>query len=94
MTIHVNIGDAKTRLSELVAASLRGEEVVLQKAGHPVARIVAFGDARHAAELARAAQFRSWIGSFAGEFPPGAGDAFLEPAYSDAELDSFEAKLG
>jgi prevent-host-death family protein len=40
MTIHVNIGEAKTRLSELLAASLRGEEVVLQKAGVPQARIV------------------------------------------------------
>jgi prevent-host-death family protein len=35
MTIHVNIGEAKTRLSELVAAALRGEEVVLQRAGEP-----------------------------------------------------------
>lgn len=39
MTIHVNIGEAKTRLSELVAAALRGEEVILQKAGVPQARI-------------------------------------------------------
>ena len=93
MTIHVNIGDAKTRLSELVAASLRGEDVVLQRAGHPVARIVAFGDAQQAAALARAAQFRAWIGSFEGAFPPGAGDVFQEPAYGDAELDSFETKL-
>jgi len=40
MTIHVNIGEAKTRLSELVAAALRGEEVVLQKAGTPQVRLV------------------------------------------------------
>ena len=79
MTIHVNIGHAKTRLSELVAASLRGEDVVLQNAGHPVARIVAFGDWRNAAGLARATQFRNWIGSFEGQFPLGAGDIFIEP---------------
>lgn len=33
--------DAKTRLSELVAAAERGEEVVLARNGQPAARIVA-----------------------------------------------------
>ncbi len=42
MTIHVNIGKAKDRLSELVAAALRGEEVVLDKAGKPQVRLVPF----------------------------------------------------
>lgn len=46
MTIHVNIGEAKTRLSELVAAVERGEDVVLNKAGVPTARLVAFEDRR------------------------------------------------
>lgn len=45
MTIHVNIGEAKTRLSQLVAAALRGEEVVLQKAGQPQVRLVPVEDA-------------------------------------------------
>ncbi len=36
---HVNIGEAKKRLSELVAAILRGEEVILSRAGKAVARI-------------------------------------------------------
>lgn len=39
MTIHVNIGEAKTRLSELIAASERGEEVVIARAGKPVVRL-------------------------------------------------------
>ncbi len=38
MTIHVNIGEAKTRLSELIAASERGEEVIIARAGKPVVR--------------------------------------------------------
>jgi len=76
MTIHVNIGVAETCLSELVAASLRGEEVVLQQAGLPVARIVAFVDAPHAGGRVRAAPFRKWIGSVEGHFPLGAGDVF------------------
>ncbi len=46
MTIHVNIGEAKTRLSELVAAVERGEDVVLNKAGVPTARLIAFADRR------------------------------------------------
>ena len=55
MTIHVNIGEAKTRLSELVAAALRGEEVVLQKAGKPQVKLVALEDADRAKreEIAR-----------------------------------------
>ncbi|VVT06115.1 Antitoxin [Sphingomonas sp. EC-HK361] len=40
MTIHVNIGEAKTRLSELVAAAVRGEDVVLAKAGEPQVRLI------------------------------------------------------
>lgn len=39
MTIHVNIGKAKARLSELVAAAVRGEEVILQRDGQPQVRL-------------------------------------------------------
>jgi prevent-host-death family protein len=45
MTIHVNIGEAKARLSELVAASLRGEEVILARAGEPKVKLVALPEA-------------------------------------------------
>lgn len=41
MTIHVTIGEAEKRLSELVAAAVRGEDVVLQEAGAPQVRFVA-----------------------------------------------------
>ncbi|MGV3513266.1 MAG: type II toxin-antitoxin system Phd/YefM family antitoxin [Novosphingobium sp.] len=39
MTIHVNIGKAKTNLSKLIAASLRGEEVVIDHDGVPQVRL-------------------------------------------------------
>jgi prevent-host-death family protein len=39
MTIHVNIGEAKAKLSKLIAASLRGEEVVIDHAGKPQVRL-------------------------------------------------------
>lgn len=70
MTIHVNIGEAKTRLSELVAAAVRGEEVVLAKAGVPQARLVPMAErseeqrARIAA--GRRAAFGMWRGSAGG----------------------------
>jgi len=38
----VNIHDAKTHLSKLVARARKGEEIVLAKAGKPVAKIVPF----------------------------------------------------
>ena len=93
MGIHVNIGEAKNRLSELVAASLRGEEVILSKAGKPVARITALDDALADAKAQviaeRAAQMKAFIGSGKGKFGPNAGDIMLEPEYTDEELDSF-----
>jgi prevent-host-death family protein len=39
MTITVNIGEAKTRLSELVAKVEAGEEVVIARDHRPVARL-------------------------------------------------------
>jgi len=39
----VNMHDAKTRLSELVAAAERGEEVVIARDGTPAVRLVAIG---------------------------------------------------
>ena len=39
--MHVNMHDAKSKLSELVAAAERGEEVVIARNGVPAARLVA-----------------------------------------------------
>ncbi|SPJ25967.1 hypothetical protein PAA8504_03823 [Palleronia abyssalis] len=39
--MQMNIAEAKAKLSELIAAAERGEEVVLARGGHPVVRIVA-----------------------------------------------------
>src|SRR5690349_10686443 len=38
--IQVNIHETKTNLSKLLEAALRGEEIVIAKAGVPIARIV------------------------------------------------------
>lgn len=64
MTIHVNIGEAKTRLSQLVAAAVRGEEVVLQKSGRPQVRLVPVDDAGRAEREAIAKRRVAAIGMF------------------------------
>jgi prevent-host-death family protein len=64
VTIHVNIGEAKAQLSELLAASLRGEDVILRRAGVPQARIVPVVDAFERAMDATAAKRRSAFGMF------------------------------
>ena len=93
MGIHVNIGEAKNRLSELVAASLRGEEVILSKAGKPVARITALDGAladAKAQEIAeRAAKMKAFIGSGKGKLGPNATKLICEPEYTDDEIDNF-----
>ncbi len=38
--MEVNIHEAKTQLSKLIERTLRGEEVVIAKAGKPVVRLV------------------------------------------------------
>lgn len=41
MTVQVNVQEAKTRLSQLLVAVERGEDVVIARDGTPVARLVA-----------------------------------------------------
>lgn len=40
----LNVLEAKTRLSELLAAVERGEDVIIARAGKPVARLTAVGE--------------------------------------------------
>ncbi|VWX61479.1 type II toxin-antitoxin system Phd/YefM family antitoxin [Sphingorhabdus sp. 109] len=68
MTIHVNIGEAKTRLSELVAAALRGEEVILQKAGVPKLKLVPIEIANRAEREEIARRRVQAVGAFKEEF--------------------------
>ena len=42
----VNVHEAKTHLSRLLEEAAAGEEVVIAKAGKPIARLVAYGDSR------------------------------------------------
>lgn len=42
MTETVNIYEAKTRLSQLVDRAAKGDDVIIARAGRPVARLIAF----------------------------------------------------
>jgi prevent-host-death family protein len=68
MTIHVNIAEAKARLSELLTAALRGEEVIVSRAGKPQARIQPLEEARAEERERIAAKRKAAIGMFAKEF--------------------------
>jgi prevent-host-death family protein len=56
---HVNIHAAKTQLSRLLDAVASGEEVVIARAGKPVARLVPFQDGNRP---------RRQLGTLAGKF--------------------------
>lgn len=53
MTIHVNIGEAKAKLSKLIAASLRGEEIVINHAGKPTVKLIPVSTLRDKDRAAR-----------------------------------------
>ena len=44
MTTTVNIHEAKTHLSQLVEEAARGDEIIIAKAGKPMARLIAVDD--------------------------------------------------
>jgi len=44
MSITLNVLEAKTRLSELLVRVQQGEDVVIAKAGRPLARLVPIGE--------------------------------------------------
>ena len=88
MTIHVNIGEAKTRFSELLAAAVRGEEVVVNKAGVPFATIVPRPEALALEREVRAAKRKAAFGCLAEKYahlPPEAFD--VPPSMTDEEYE-------
>lgn len=76
MTTTVNVQDAKTRLSELLRRVESGEDVVIARAGTPIARISAATPPR-----------RSLDAPLLPEIPPIAGDALLEDATAEELAD-------
>ncbi len=46
MTIMVNVHEAKTHLSRLLSRAAAGEEIIIARAGKPVAKLVALPEAQ------------------------------------------------
>ena len=60
MTVTVDVHDAKTQFSRLLLRIGQGEEVVIVRAGKPVARLVPFA-AQPARRVAGSARGQVWI---------------------------------
>ena len=78
MTVQVNVQEAKTRLSQLLAQAETGEEVVIARDGTPVARLVPVVEP----------PLRP-VGFLAGQVPP---DSFFFDPLPDEELDLWEGR--
>ena len=76
----INIHSAKTQLSKLIEAAERGEEVIIARAGKPVAKLVALENPRPPRKA----------GSMKGLFE--VPDSFFDPLPEDI-LDAFEGKV-
>jgi prevent-host-death family protein len=85
MGLNVNIGAAKDRLSELIAAAKRGEDVVIARAGRPEVKLVPLdGVMAIEMELAQARR-KSAFGMFRDSYNAAAITRAMAPL-SDEEL--------
>lgn len=66
MGIQVNIGEAKTQLSKLIAAAKRGEDVIIALNGAPAVRMLPVVESPATAREALAAKLKAFHGSFKG----------------------------
>lgn len=78
MTIQLNVAEAKAKLSALIEAAERGEEVIIARAGVPVVRIVPTRSGRTAPRRSGILKELGWTG------PPTPYDAF-DPETADQD---------
>lgn len=84
----VNVHEAKTQFSRLLAAVERGEEVVIARAGTPVAKVVRFADSKPSpgkggdpvVRKAGGLKRKIWI---AGDFDAPLPDEIVDAFYAD-----------
>jgi len=78
MTVTVNVHEAKTQLSRLLVRVGLGEEVIIARAGKPIARLVAFADAPRQ-RVAGSGRGEIWIApDFDAPLPDDTLDSFEE----------------
>lgn len=93
MTIHVNIAEAKARLSSLVEAALNGEDVILQKAGVPKLKLVPIVEAERQERERIAAHRMANIGKFREKYED--VDLTVPASMTDAEIEQrYKRKFG
>jgi prevent-host-death family protein len=73
--MQVNMHEAKTHLSRLVERAAAGEEIIIGRAGKPVARLVAFEE-RLAPRKPGGLKGKIWVAEDFDETPPWLIDAF------------------
>ena len=61
MTRHFNVGEAKAQLSKLIDAAVRGEDVIIDRAGVPTVKVVALKAAVDAEANQRRARREAFI---------------------------------
>ena len=75
--MRVGMHEAKTRLSQLVERAEAGEEVVIQRRGKPVARLVSIEPPMHSrSSLHGALKGEIWIADDFDDLPDDVADAF------------------
>lgn len=72
----MNIHEAKTHLSKLLRRVAAGEEIIIARAGRPVARLVPVRDDSVPRELGRYIGEVEWKGDFDAPLPAEVLDAF------------------
>jgi prevent-host-death family protein len=77
MTTTLNLHQARTQLSKLVERAAAGEEIVIAKAGKPMARLVA-SEARRRPRNFGAFKGQIWMADDFDELPKDILDAFYE----------------
>jgi prevent-host-death family protein len=76
MTASVNVYEAKTHLSQLLDRAAAGEEIVIARAGRPIARLVPLSDASSRPRTPGAWRGKVSIANDFDELPPELEAAF------------------
>jgi prevent-host-death family protein len=76
MSESVNVYEAKTHLSQLLDRAAAGEEIIIARAGRPVARLVALADASSTRRSPGGWRGKIRIGADFDELPAGIEAAF------------------
>ncbi len=85
MTLHFNVGEAKAKLSQLIAAVRRGEDVVIDHHGKPQVRLVMVDSENDSDRVRRAAKRASAFGMWKDAFK--AHGAEIGPSMTDDEVE-------